>query len=70
MKATGFHDYIIDLSKQPLAILKHHERRIKRVAGSPGGRGVLVVWLYLIHKLSLIVVVFPNIAHNFVRLEE
>jgi len=40
MKATGFHDYIIDLSKQPLAILKHHERRIKRVAGSPRGRGV------------------------------
>ena len=31
MKATGFHDYITDLSKQPLAILKHHERRIKRV---------------------------------------
>lgn len=32
--------------------------------------GRFVVWLYLIHKLSLIVVVFPNIAHNFVRLEE
>ena len=40
MKATGFHDYIIDLSKRPLAILKQYERRIKRVAGSPRGRGV------------------------------
>ena len=33
MKTTRFHDYITDLSKRPLAILKHHERRIKRVAG-------------------------------------
>ena len=31
MKATGFHDYITGLSKRPLAILKHHEYRIKRV---------------------------------------
>jgi hypothetical protein len=31
MKTTRFHDYITDLSKRPLAILKHHERRIKRV---------------------------------------
>ena len=29
MKTTRFHDYITDLSKRPLAILKHHERRIK-----------------------------------------
>ncbi|MEG3033903.1 MAG: PcfJ domain-containing protein [Aurantimicrobium sp.] len=41
MKATGFHDYIIDLSKRPLAILKQYERRIKRVAGNPRGRGVI-----------------------------
>jgi hypothetical protein len=33
MKATGFHDYITGLSKRPLVILKHHERRTKRVAG-------------------------------------
>ena len=33
MKTTRFHDYITDLSKRPLAILKHHECRIKRVAG-------------------------------------
>ena len=33
MKTTGFHDYVIDLSKRPLVILKHHERRTKRVAG-------------------------------------
>ena len=31
MKTTRFHDYITDLSKRPLAILKHHEHRIKRV---------------------------------------
>ena len=31
MKTTRFHDYITDLSKRPLAILKHHECRIKRV---------------------------------------
>lgn len=41
MKATGFHDYITDLSKRPLAILNHHECRIKQVAGSPRGRGVV-----------------------------
>ncbi len=29
MKTTRFHDYITDLSKLPLAILKHHECRIK-----------------------------------------
>ena len=29
MKTTRFHDYITDLSKRPLAILKHHECRIK-----------------------------------------
>ena len=28
MKTTRFHDYITDLSKRPLAILMHHERRI------------------------------------------
>ena len=30
MKTTRFHDYITDLSKRPLAILKHHECRIKK----------------------------------------
>ena len=33
MKATGFHDYITGLSKRPLVILKHYERRVKRVTG-------------------------------------
>jgi len=33
MKATGFHDYITGLSKRPLVILKHYERRVKQVAG-------------------------------------
>lgn len=33
MKATGFHGYITGLSKRPLVILKHYERRVKRVAG-------------------------------------
>ena len=31
MKATGFHDYITNLSKRPLTILNYHERRMKLV---------------------------------------
>lgn len=41
MKATGFHDYIIDLNKRPLTILRLHEDGIKRVEDRARGRGVI-----------------------------
>ncbi len=37
MKTTRFHDYITGLSKRPLVILKHHERRTKIWGGDYPG---------------------------------